>query len=91
MADRGSSNPPQLAFGRAAWLSTEEAGAQAGMSSQWVRRQIEAGRVHATVFRTGRRPTYRIRPADWRRFLEAWTRGTDAPDWEEFGLQAPPD
>lgn len=58
------------------WLSTEQAGASVGMSSQWVRRQIADGRLRAYVYRTGSRSTYRIHVDDWRRFLEKYQRPT---------------
>lgn len=64
------------------WLSTEEAAAQVGMGSDWIRDQIHAGRLAATVFRTGKRPTYRIKRSDWRAFLRRYVRSTDDPDWE---------
>ena len=62
--------PPQ-------WLSTEEAGRSIGMSSQWVRRQIAAGRLRAYVYVTGSRRTYRIHVDDWGRFLSRHQRRTD--------------
>ena len=58
------------------WISTEQAGAAVGMSSQWVRRQIAAGRLRAYVYRTGSRSTYRIHVDDWRRFLARHQRQT---------------
>lgn len=58
------------------WLSTEQAGASIGMSSQWVRNQIADGRLRAYVYRTGSRSTYRIHVDDWRRFLAAYQRPT---------------
>jgi hypothetical protein len=64
------------------WLGTEEAGASIGMSAQWVRQQIEAGRLSAYVFSTGGRRTYRIRTDDWSRFLVRYRRRTDDPDWD---------
>ena len=64
------------------WLSTEEAAESVGMTSQWVREQIEAGRLRAYVFETGRRRTYRIRLDDWRHFLMRYRHRTDDPDWE---------
>lgn len=62
--------PPQ-------WLSTEQAGASVGLSSQWVRRQIAAGRLRAYAYVTGSRRTYRIRVDDWQRFLATYQRRTD--------------
>ena len=54
------------------WLGTEEVGRRLGMSSEWVRRQVIAGRLRAVVYRTnpGSRSTYRIR-ADWIRAFQA--------------------
>ncbi len=51
------------------WLSTEQVARQIGMSPEWVRRQIGAGRLRATIFRTGMRPTYRIEKKDLQTFL----------------------
>ena len=54
------------------WLGTEEVGRRLGMSSEWVRRQVIAGRLRAVVYRTtpGSRSIYRIR-ADWIRAFQA--------------------
>lgn len=58
-------------MGRDEWLGTEDAArAIGGVSSRWVRVQIEAGRLRARVLLTGGRPTYRIRRDD----LEAFVR-----------------
>lgn len=64
------------------WLSTEEAGAQVGMTAEWVRRQIVDGRLPATAFATGRRRTYRINAVDWSSFLARYSTRTDDPNWE---------
>ncbi len=61
------------------WLSADQAGARVGMTGEWVRRQIVAGRLRATVYTTGRRRTYRIRLDDWKAFLSDFSRGTDRP------------
>ena len=66
------------------WMSTEQVARQVGMTPEWVRRQIVAGRLRARVFHTGDRPTYRIREADFHRFMRQWSVRTDSPDWEEF-------
>lgn len=60
-----------------AWLSTEQAAAQIGMTGEWVRRQIVAGRLRATVYRTGRRRTYRIRADHWSAFLARYSEGSN--------------
>ena len=64
------------------WLSTEQAGARVGMSAEWTRQQIVAGRLRAIAFSTGNRRTYRIRSDDWAAFLREFTQRTDDPDWE---------
>jgi excisionase family DNA binding protein len=45
-------------------IGTEEAARRLGMSPDWVRRQVVAGRLKATVWLIGKRPTYRIRVTD---------------------------
>lgn len=60
-----------------AWVSTDQVGERVGMTGEWVRRQIAAGRLPATVFSTGRRRTYRIRVIDLEDFLERFTGRTD--------------
>jgi len=67
---------------RPTFLSTEQAGAKVGMTGEWVRRQIVAGRLRATAFDTGRRRTYRIRSDDWAAFLAHYTDRTDDAGWE---------
>jgi hypothetical protein len=63
------------------WISTEQAGASIGMSSEWIRAQIEAKRLRAYCYETGARRTYRIRTDDWERFLVRYRKCTDDPDW----------
>lgn len=63
------------------WLSTEQAGALAGMTGEWVRLQIVQRRLRATAF-AGKRRTYRIRSDDWADFLAQYSSRTDDPDWE---------
>lgn len=72
MADRDSIHD----FDLIGWLSTEQAGASVGMSSAWVRKQIDAGRLRATILSTGSRPTYRIAVSDWRDFRSRFVRRT---------------
>jgi hypothetical protein len=53
------------------WYSTEDvARLIGGVSSRWVRIQIEEGRLRARVLLTGRRATYRIRDADLTAFVK---------------------
>jgi hypothetical protein len=63
------------------WLSTEQAGAQIGMSGEFVRLAIVQRKLRATAF-AGKRRTYRIRSDHWAEFLAENTRQTDDPDWE---------
>lgn len=42
------------------WLSTTEVAERLGMGPEWVRRQIQAGRLRAVVYRTSSRPVYRV-------------------------------
>jgi excisionase family DNA binding protein len=42
------------------WLSTTEVADRLGMGPEWVRRQIQAGRLQAVVYRTSSRPVYRV-------------------------------
>lgn len=46
------------------WIGTEEAARRLGMSSEWIRRQIRAGRLPARAWLVGKRPTYRLRLSD---------------------------
>lgn len=66
------------------WLSTEEIARLVGMTPEWVRLQVVAGRLPARVFATGRRVTYRISETDLLLFLARWSARTDDPDWEAF-------
>jgi hypothetical protein len=61
-------------------MSTEDIAREAGMTTEWVRRQIQAGRLLAWVWSTGGRSTYRIRRSDWLRFRARFSRrSTDVP------------
>ncbi len=62
------------------WMSTEQAALEAGMTTEWVRRQISAGRLDAVAFETGRRRTYRISTDAWERFLGRFSHSTRSPD-----------
>jgi len=63
-------------------MTTQQAGSLVGMSAEWTRQQIVAGRLRATAFSTGNRRTFRIRSDDWAAFLLKYTTRTDDPDWE---------
>lgn len=63
------------------WLSTEQAGAQIGMTGEFVRLAIIQGRLRATAF-AGKRRTCRIRSDHWAEFLAQYTSQTDDPNWE---------
>lgn len=53
------------------FLGTEEVSQQLGMSPEWVRRQVQAGRLRARVFTVGGRPTYRFQQSAVDAFLHA--------------------
>lgn len=64
------------------WLTTEEAARELGcVSARWVRRQIEALHLRATVLTTGGRVTYRIARADLDVFRAKYLRDSWDPDW----------
>lgn len=42
------------------YLGSEEVSQQLGMSPEWVRRQVLAGRLAGRIFTIGGRPTYRF-------------------------------
>jgi excisionase family DNA binding protein len=56
------------------WLSTQRIADELGVTSEWVRRQILAGRLQARRFDTGDRSFYRIRRADLETFLDRYTQ-----------------
>lgn len=60
------------------WMSTDQAAAEVGMTTEWVRRQIASGRLEAVVYATGRRRTFRIRRSSWRKFLGAYSSRSGA-------------
>lgn len=56
------------------WLSTEEAARELGfVSSRYLRKQIELGRLPATVLLSSGRTTYRIAEGDLEAFLDTYT------------------
>lgn len=56
------------------WVGTEEAARRLGMSPDWIRRQIVAGRLPAKVWLVGKRPTYRLRLSDLDDFERRFSR-----------------
>jgi excisionase family DNA binding protein len=56
------------------WYSTQQVAQVVGMTSQWVRRQIDAGRLNARYFEGAGRRTYRIHRTDLRDFLRRFGR-----------------
>lgn len=69
---------------RAAWLSTEDVARELGcVGPRWVRRQIEAGRLRATVLATGERVTYRVARADLSTFRVQYLRDSWDPEWQD--------
>ncbi len=57
------------------WFGTEEVGRRLGMGSEWVRRQVIAGRLRAVVYRTQpeSRAIYRIKDGWIREFQAKFT------------------
>lgn len=64
------------------WLSTTACARSIGVSDWWVREQIEAGRLRATVIKVGRRRVYRIRESDWLAFCAEYTGDARDPRFE---------
>ncbi|MHB8398045.1 MAG: helix-turn-helix domain-containing protein [Candidatus Limnocylindrales bacterium] len=56
------------------FLGSEEVSQQLGMSPEWVRRQVQAGRLRARVFLIGGRPTYRFAQTAVDEFLARYSR-----------------
>lgn len=54
---------------RQEWMSTEEVAREIGMTPQWVRRQINDGRLSARVFEVGERRTFRVSREQLETFL----------------------
>ncbi len=59
------------------WLTTVQVAARVGMSSEWVRREILAGRLRAIIIRRGTRAIYRVAEPDLRAYLRRY--GHDRP------------
>ena len=57
------------------WLGTEDAARELGMTPDWVRAQIKAGRLKARTWKTGQRPTIRIRRTDLNEFIRRHSTG----------------
>ena len=66
----------------AVWLTVEDVARAAGMTPKWVREQIHARRLVATVWMTGERRTYRISEQDWHAFQRGYSQRTSDPGWE---------
>lgn len=67
------------------WYSTNQVAQTVGMTAQWVRRQIDAGRLNARYFDGAGRRTYRIHRSDLREFQRRY--GHDSID---DGYDGPP-
>lgn len=59
------------------WLSTEDVARELGMSPDWVRAQVAAGRLKARTWTTGRRSTIRIRRRDLDEFVSRHSSTSD--------------
>lgn len=67
---------------RPMWLSTEDVARELGfVQPRWVRRQIDAGRLRATVIATGERVTYRIARRDLEEFCKTYLHDSRDRDW----------
>lgn len=58
------------------WLSTKQIALKLGMTSEWVRREIVAGRLSATYYDGRGRRTYRVHQSDLRTYLRQYQRET---------------
>lgn len=56
------------------WLGTDEVAHLLGMSREWVRRQVLAGRLPATEWRVGKRATLRYQWRDVEAFRRRFSR-----------------
>ena len=56
------------------WMSTEQVAGELGVTTEWVRRQIAAGRLAARRIQTGDRAFFRIRRSDLETFLAIYPR-----------------
>lgn len=70
------------------WLSTEAAAREVGMTSEWIRKQIIAGRLQALAWNTGGRRTYRISREEFETFLVSFTG--DPEEGDEAEAEADP-
>ncbi len=73
---------------RERYLGSDEVSLQIGMSPEWVRRQVQAGRLRARVFTIGGRPTYRFTQSAVDAFLARFSieaRGDGTPIELELG------
>jgi len=58
------------------WMRTSDVARRLGYSTSWVRQQISSGRLRAQMHSTGKRPSLRIRRADFERFVRDTFRST---------------
>lgn len=58
------------------WISTEEVAQELGMTREWVRQQIKAGRLVATYYAINGRRTYRVHRHEYKRFVIRYQRET---------------
>lgn len=65
---------------RQEWMSTEDVAREIGMTPQWVRRQINDGRLSARVFEVGERRTFRVSREQLEAFLERFSFDSADPE-----------
>jgi len=70
------------------WMSTEEAALEVGMSTAWVRKQIDEGRLSSYVIWTTGRRIFRIDRRDWQRFLAEYRGRADDPRFANERIRA---
>ncbi len=58
------------------WMRTSDVARSLGYSTAWVRQQISKGLLPAQMHSTGKRPSLRIRRADFERFVRETFRST---------------
>lgn len=69
------------------WLTPEDIAGRCGMTADWVRRQIAAGRLAATVWVAGGhgRRTYRVAAKDWVAFRDTYSGPANDPRFSDEG------
>ena len=56
------------------WYTAREIAERIGMSTRWVQREAQLGRLHGRAYGLGPRPALRFRADDVTLWLHAWSR-----------------